>query len=125
MPNAPTTNSRLAGLDRLGEAIDLKTKTEGTESEFGETVDSESTQTVNAIVPTPSRSRDAAFYGIADTDLDIEFIIDGSIDVSDGGGRLASEIDKDQDGTFEYVVLTAVDTQNGLQRLACTEATDV
>ena len=124
MPNAPTTNSRLAGLDRLGEAVDLKTKTEGTETEHGEVIGSTSTQTVNAIVPTPNRTHDPSFFGMADTDIDIEFHIDASVSVTDGGGILASEIDKDQDGTFEYTVETAVDLQNGLQALACTERQD-
>lgn len=105
---------------REGIDIDIRTKTETGESEYGEEY-SESTQTVQAIVPTPSESRDADFFGVGDTELDIQFIMDSSIDVPGGGARLASEVDMDQDGTFEYVVLTSVDTQNGLQRVACTD----
>lgn len=122
MPNAPTKNSRLGTIDRLHnhQTIDLKKKTEGADSEYGETIDSTTITEVDILVPTPSTTRDADFFGVDDTDLDIQFIMDNVVSVDGGGGRLASEIDFDRDGTFEYVVLTTIELQNGLQRVAGT-----
>lgn len=125
MTDATIARATRRQVEREGTTINIITKTEGTESEHGETVDTETTTDVAAIVSPPSGQRDPDAYGVADVDLTAEITVADTVSgITDGAGKLATEIDVDQDGTAEYRVAVKTDQQNGLLRLECVDATD-
>lgn len=125
---------------REGQTIDLILYSAGTATDYGETRNTTTTVTTTAVVGPPSGQRDPDQRGIADEDIDLEIVVDDTdfrpfginsygnglfgTAITGGGGRLASEIDVDQDGTAEYRVMVATDQQNGSLLLECTDIPD-
>lgn len=120
MPNAPTRLDSRQGIERLGDPIDIINYSEGTESEHGETRGSSATVSTHGVINRPRGTRDPEESGVADVDIDLEVTIPDSIGgIEDGGGRVASEVDIDQDGEAEYRVAFAEDSAPGEIRLEC------
>lgn len=116
--NAAVRRAYRRELDRHGQDVDLVTYTKTGEDEYGEDYD-ETTKTVTARVTsrrqlTVDRSHQEA--GTVNTDFDV-YVKDSVTGITDGGGRGATEVDVDQDGEPEFVVLVLDDQGNGLYRL--------
>lgn len=107
-------------LDRHGKTVDLLLKTKSGEDEFGETYD-ETAETVKARLraqtqPLTDRSHQDASDARADVTVYVKDTVSG---ITDGGGPNSTEIDVDQDGDGEFIVLFSHDQDNGLIRMGC------
>lgn len=107
-------------LDRHGQAVDLVLKTKTGEDEYGETYD-ESTTTVTARLRAQTQPLvDRSHQDASDSTVDVTVYVKDTVSgITDGGGPNSTEIDVDQDGTPEFIVLYAHDQDNGLLRLGC------
>lgn len=107
-------------LDRHGKDIDLILKTKSGENEYGESYD-ESTVTVTGRVRSRSQPLvDRSQQDASDAGVDVTVYVKDTVSgITDGGGRNSTEIDVDQDGDGEFIVLYAHDQDNGLLRLEC------
>jgi len=108
---------------QLTDTVDLTNQTEDTsERQPIWTASSSSPHSIPARVDlrnTPRRMDTARESGDADVDARIYVPDDASGvgSIRDGGGKGASTVDTDQDGTDEFRVLVSFDEQGGLVRL--------
>lgn len=112
-------------VDRHGQSVNL-TNYEEDDSERVQTwsADSDSPHSITARVDLRNQPRQTgSIRESGDAEVDARIYIaddaDGVGSIRDGGGKGASTIDVDQDGTEDYRVLVAFDEDNGLKRLDC------
>lgn len=117
MPRGSRVASRT--LERAGQDVDLVLKTETGEDDYGPNYSESTTSTVGRVV----RGNDAepirdASGNAVEVDAEV-FVPDDITGLTGGGHEGATEVDVDQDGDSEYLVLEVDEQGNGLVRLFC------
>lgn len=106
-------------LDVVGQPLDLVTKSQTGEDDHGPNYSESTTSTRGRVVQetTADPFRDASGNEV---EAEAEVYVPSSLTGLTGGGHEgATEVDVDQDGTSEYLVLKVDDQDNGLYRLIC------